>query len=508
MEYQKNQNNHHMPAVYVILGAVFVTIVTIAVLTVLGYRLNFGKNQVDVVGRLQLQIMPTGAKVTVDGKELSWLDGSSISLTEGMHTIDVRKDGYNPWQDQVQIGGSRVKWLSVRLFANNISPAIVKNYPSLLGSSAAPHHNFIINHLAKNEFELVDLTSMEPKFLAIKLADYYEEADKFEFGFRNWNLENDNLIFQDPNSADGRTILVNYKKPKATVDLTARYANQQLGFRNFEIVGANRSILWLLEQGNLFRINLAASDLAAELIAERVQAFSAIDDSKIAFIQHKEEAEARVQILKMYNFKELSTVVVDEATISDVVNITSSRISSKDCLMYLKNNRLMILQADDFYGLKQSDNKDDIFQGFLTANPKVKMTFSKYFNQQIRLINQNNDQYIMLATQASNVSDQAMIFSGVELFVYDLDNEEAFQFSDLTARDIATVSVQWLDKVIFWQSNLDGKLLTRYYNGRNQLLLEKIMPKHQLRFDKSQKNLYYLADGASGVDLMRAKVTE
>ncbi|MDO4870759.1 MAG: PEGA domain-containing protein [Candidatus Saccharibacteria bacterium] len=513
MEYQGNQNNHHMPVVYIILGVIFFTVIIVAVSMILGYRLNLKENKVDVVGRLQLNITPNDSKVLIDGKELSWLDGNSISLTEGSHVLEISKNGYTTWRDQVHIKGSSVKWLNVRLFADQIDTKIIKNYPALLDSNSASHHNFIINQLAKNEFELVDLNGDEAKYTTLKLNDFYPGADKFDFGFLKWNLENDSLFFQDLKSEHKQTILINYKKPKLTVDLTDRYKDSQLTFQDFKITGPNNNLLWLLENQKLYRINLSASDTQPELIAERVKRYSAIDENKVAFIQDDFLAEKKIQHVQIYNYKELRYSLVDRVGSEMEIDIMANRLDLKDYVIYKRDNHLMVMQAEnEFYNLKSpelvNDSTDSIYQTFLDLNPNVKTVYSKYFNQATRLIDHNNNQFAVLATQVQdkNHSD-GVVKAGIEWFVYDISNEESFKFADSSIHDLTSVKANWLDNAILWHKNEVNSFSTRYFNGRNQITLNNVLPKYAVRFDKSQKNLYYIANNQDGsFDLIRAKI--
>lgn len=516
MEYQGNQNNHHMPLVYIILGAVFFTVIVIAVSAILGYQVNIGKTKIDLVGRLQLNITPGDSKVIIDGKELSWLDNESVSLTEGKHAVEIKRDGYKTWQDQVQVSGGHVKWLNVRLLASGITSEIVKNYPTLLASDEADFHDFMINHLTKNEFELVDLTATEPKYITLKLTDFYPNAEQYDFNFLRWNLQNDSLLFQDQNSPDKRTILINYKKPKITVDLTERYKNPQLSFQDFEITGANHSYVWLLEAEKLYRVNLAAADVPAELIAERVLQYSVIDENKVAFIQSSSDETTPYKQINIYNYKELRTSLVDQLAVDTDIDLEVGRLDLKDYLIYKKDNHLMIFQADnEFYNLKSpeldEDNKSLVYQDFLLLNSNVKMIYSKYFDQSknIKLVKHNNDQYVMIATRAQNDTDQQTVTAGIEWFVYDINNDESAQFAENNLRELDSVYANWLDSSILWGKSQDGSLEIRYFNGRNQLILDKITAKYGVRFDKSQKNLYYIADNkTAGFDLMRARVAK
>ena len=138
MNYQENKNNHHMLVVYIILGVVFIATVIFAILMIRGYRWNVKDRNIEAYGVLQVKTFPSGANIKVDNRELGFLDGKRLDLSEGQHTVTVSRDGYQTWQDQIMIRGGKVKWLNVRLFPEKLEQSVVKNYPALLASSEAP----------------------------------------------------------------------------------------------------------------------------------------------------------------------------------------------------------------------------------------------------------------------------------------------------------------------------------------------------------------------------------
>jgi len=519
MNYQENKNNHHMLVVYIILGVVFIATVIFAILMIRGYRWNVKDRNIEAYGVLQVKTFPSGANIKVDNRELGFLDGKRLDLSEGQHTVTVSRDGYQTWQDQIMIRGGKVKWLNVRLFPEKLEQSVVKNYPALLASSEAPNHRFIINHIAKNQFELVDLTGKEPKYTTINLAEYFADAGKYDFEFLNWNLVRDSLLFQDKKSATKQTIMINYlnKDPRAVMDLTARYGAVKLTFANYKITGSQGSIMWILEADKFYRLDLTATDKPAELIAEGVKAFAAIDDNKIAFSQVDPNDQQHPTKVILYNYKLAQPILFDKVLNGLEPKFNIVRFNDNDYFVYSVDRQLSVFKADgEFYNMTSAkvDDKVDrtkaslLIDYFLAKNPKITKIYSKFFKTAADLRVGVNPRFVTMLVENHRDAQAktTQTWENSDLFVYDIENDEStsYVYHDQAAQP--DLVLKWLDNVILWNRQESG-MRVRYFNGHNSRILTGIHPLYGVQFDGNESNLYYFAKTADGkIDLMKLKI--
>lgn len=519
MNYQENKNNHHMLLVYIILSVVFVATVIFAVLMIRGYRFNVKEQNIEAYGVLQVKTFPSGANIKINDRELGFLDGKRLDVAEGQHMVTVSRDGYQTWQDKVMIRGGKVKWLNVRLFPDKLEQTLVKNYPALLGSFEAPNHRFMINHLAKNQFELVDLTAKEPKFIAVNLAEYFTEASKYDFEFLDWNLARDSLLFQDKKSATKQTIMINYldKDPRAVVDLTARYANQKPVFANYKITGAKGTVMWALEANKLYRLDLAATDKPAELIADGVKAFAAIDENKIAFSQLDPNDQQHPTKVNLYNYKLAQPILFDRVLNGVEPKFNALRFSDNDYLVYSVDRQLSVFKADgEFYTMtaakpeaKMDRTKTSLLvDDFLAKNPRISKIYSKFFAAPADLRVGINPRFVTLLVdnrRDTQTKGGQVAWENSDLFVYDIEDDESSQYTYHDQAAQPDLVLKWLDNVMLWNRQESG-MRVRYFNGRNSRILTGIHPLYGVQFDAGEGNLYYFTKTADGkIDLMKLK---
>lgn len=520
MNYQENKNNHHMLLVYIILGVVFVATVVFAILMIRGYRWNIKDKNIESYGVLQVKTFPSGANIKINDRELGFLDGKRLDLTEGQHTVTVSRDGYQTWQDRVTIRGGKVKWLNVRLFPDKIEPSLVKSYPALLASFEAPNHRFMLNHLSKNRFELVDLTAKTPKYLEFDLADYFAEAGKYNFEFINWNLARDSLLFQDKTTAERRTIMINYrdKDPRSVVDLSSRYALAKLTFANYKITGAKGTVMWVLESDKLYRVDLTATDKPAELIAEGVKSFSAIDENKLVFAQIDPNDQQHPTKVNLYNYKLAQPVLVDKLLNGVEPKFNLVRFNDNDYLIYSVDRQLSVIKADgEFYQMQSAkpDAKADrtktslLLDQFLTKNPKITKIYSKFFARPADLRIGINPRFVtLLVTNQSSQNQsntQPTTWENADLFVYDIENDESANYVYHDQATQPDLVLKWLDNVMLWNHQESG-MRVRYFNGRNSRILTGVRPLYGVQFDASEGNLYYFNKTTDGkINLMKIK---
>ncbi len=122
---------------------IFSTLLVIALITAValgaiaygrGYRVTRdenGRNIVAGTGLLVVTSVPDGARAFVDGK-LTTATDNTINLKPGKYSVKIEKDGYFPWEKQIEITNERVTETNALLFPKapqltNLTTTGVKN---------------------------------------------------------------------------------------------------------------------------------------------------------------------------------------------------------------------------------------------------------------------------------------------------------------------------------------------------------------------------------------------
>lgn len=108
-------------------GMVFVVFGTIgAILFAKGYRPDFNKKSIQPSGILVTQSYPDGAQVLVNN-ELKTATNNTLNLDPGTYQVEIRKDGFVPWQKTLQIQAEVVTRAIATLFPSVPSLKAITN---------------------------------------------------------------------------------------------------------------------------------------------------------------------------------------------------------------------------------------------------------------------------------------------------------------------------------------------------------------------------------------------
>jgi hypothetical protein len=97
-------------------GAVFVTIGTIgAILFARGYRPDLNGKTLQPSGILVANSFPDGAQLLINGN-LKTATNSTINLDPGTYNVEIKKDGFIPWEKTLQVEAEIVTRATATLF--------------------------------------------------------------------------------------------------------------------------------------------------------------------------------------------------------------------------------------------------------------------------------------------------------------------------------------------------------------------------------------------------------
>lgn len=484
MKYSEYNEKHHMAVIYLILSAIFITSLLMSFLIIIGYRVNLTKVQIEPIGVLQVRTRPNGNKTIINGREQGLLSGNRAELPAGVHAVNVTKTGYQDWKGDVVLQAGRVKWLSVRLFPNILTPEVVKSYPNEVRLTTLPNSAYFLAHLGKNQFEVVDFRTNNIKTKLLNLSTVLENVNSLEFDFWAWNESRQQLWFKADDISQNTSRLVSLNVSDHSVISDTIIAEDLLKVSAETVkIPSRGDIVYVLKQQDLYKISF--DNRRAQLVARKVLDYEVVDDAVLTIEERTDQSAG--YYFKIIDQRQQRTVVVDETI--EKPSLKLAYYDHRHWIGYYRSNQLMIFRIDtNFTDLHFPDEQltvDFPYQKFLAANPRVRLVFNRFLTRDAKLIKDNNQRLFTVAIGQPIQSK----------FVYDLENSDSLRLNT------NAVPQGWLDQVNSWYRT-DAGVEIKYFNDTNVVKV-KIEPDSQLLLDDAQEAMYYLNKANNRWDINR-----
>lgn len=95
-----------------------------------GYRLNWQRKQLSPTGLLVATSLPDGAQIFLNGK-LSSATNTTLNLSPGTYKVEIKKDGFSPWNKTLKVEAEIVTRATATLFPS------VPSFKAITNSGAA-----------------------------------------------------------------------------------------------------------------------------------------------------------------------------------------------------------------------------------------------------------------------------------------------------------------------------------------------------------------------------------
>lgn len=290
----------------VIISEALMVIAVIAIVVALafvvsGYWVN-SDFTVERQGMLQINSVPTGASLIVDG-ETSWLSQTNTSkiLRSGEHTISLAKDGYDTWSRTINIrDGLLYRIRYPRLFLQEHDPTSVLDATGVTFATFSPDRQTLLLANNTTKWKLVKLDSDELKPTVIDIAPYFpsvslaegatEGTFTGEIKSATWDKNNEHVLFEINTGTGASWTLLDVKNPASSLNLSQV---SSLGFTQITIFDDSANTLVALSDGNLYTIDVSRRQISAPF-ASHVEYFdhynnqiiySALDDNTTATLE-------------------------------------------------------------------------------------------------------------------------------------------------------------------------------------------------------------------------------
>ena len=438
-----------------------IVMVAVLALVVSGYWLG-SDFKVERQGMLQINSLPTGASVAVDG-DAPWYQRTNTSkvLSSGEHHIVLTRDGYDSWEKTVDIREGLLYRLHYpRLFLANRDKASVYDATATTYATVSKDTNTMLLANPTTDWTLLKLDSdnLEPKHLDI--APYFDSvslAPDATAGLYSgsiissqWSGDNAHLLIQSRSGDSDEWVLLDIKNPKNSVNLTREFATN---FTDMRIYDDSAGQLLAVRNDNLHRIDVPARQISAAII-KNIQSYD-FYDREIVYVASVETTADQTATDKTYEIgiaKDGDITAFPEIAADATTRAYLSRFYDSKYLTVVTGGRISVYQRDEV-------KEPTIYEAdFIPTDIKVSLG-----------------------------GDFVFLGSGTQVAVVDMESLRLVDWS------LDTAKYHWLDSHMLYTVN-DGTLSVYDYDGLNHRTLSTGVSSRFPVAITNNKWLYYFSD--------------
>ncbi len=340
-----------------------IIMVIVLALVVSGYWIN-SNLEVERQGMLQMNSIPTGANIQIDGEELRFQrTNSSKILTSGEHEVKLYRDGYDTWTKTVDIREGLLYRLNYpHLFLQEREKEDVYDATGTTFATISSNRNLILLANKTTKWVLLNLESTTIKPVTVDISNAFSSVSlapgatsglfNGEIISAKWDNANEHVLFKAKTAkGDIEWVLISVRNPARNINITREFATV---FDEINIFDNSASNLLAIRNGNLHKINVESRQISA-LLARDITSYNYMDNEIIYSTANNIytyrlgddeptlleglEAPAKVLLSRFYDTKYITTI-----------NGTSITVYNKDDLEEVGSATLSFLPAKSKIG--------------------------------------------------------------------------------------------------------------------------------------------------------------
>lgn len=470
-------------AIYALMTATVLMVVFALVLYTLGYRFDRAAGTLEQGGLVQLNSIPSGAKLTINATRLSATTSTKTTLAPGPHTITMNRDGYGLWQKTVDVEKGSVLWLNyARLIPNDLPVEHVKDFPALTSSLPAPNRKMIAMTTEKTAaavtIAVIDSDTPEFKTLTLPETSYTtpKKPSSQRFVLTAWNDSSRFLLLEHQFDGKSEWLVVDTENVARTKNISTIFDVAVTDIR----FSKDDNVLYALMRGDVRKINIENETITAPLV-RNVAEFSLYDESIVVY-----------------------TTIVDKATKSRSVGYHQDGASASRTIRTFNDDGLIPLHitVDKYYGRTHVaiayGNTVELLSGSL---PRSDSNDSLSLTAVATMATAGKVDYLSSKTNGRFFIAQ----HGNSYSVYDLELEKATT-TVLRGDGKQSTQLGWLDGYRVW-SSLGGTLRMYEFDGANQRDIMPILAGQNPTITANNRYLYAPTKGDDGtIHLSRVRL--
>lgn len=464
-----------------------IIMVAVLALVVSGYWVN-ADFQVERQGMLQVNSVPTGASVAVDG-DAPWYQRTNTSkvLSSGEHHIVLTRDGYDTWEKTINITEGLLYRLQYpRLFLLERERESVYDAAKITFASISGDRNTMLLASTTTTWNIINLENdkLEPKSLDVSpyfsLVSLAEGATTGLFTGEitsiQWSGDNTRVLIEatataaaDETPVAGITewVLLDLKTPKNSINLTREFATT---FTEMRIFDNSANSLLALRSGNLHKIDVSARQISSALV--RDVNFYDFYSQDIIFVTNKYLGTIRPGDSEPTIIKDFSRPAISDATpaSSEVAIIATAPVSLIPATVDATTRAYLSRFYDTKYltiitGGQISVYRQDDYSEVLSAETDFTPTIVK----------------------VGQSGDFVFLNSGTMVATLDMESQS------LISWELDSANYHWLDNNMLY-TIASGNLVVYDYDGYNRRALATNVSSHFPAGITKNRWLYYFSD--------------
>jgi hypothetical protein len=350
MEKQKKQQRKTTIRIAItnIVMACTVLVVSAGLLLVsMGYKIG-ADGSLDRTGMIQINSLPTGAYVQVDGKVLSDRTDLSKTFDSGMHEVVVYLDGYVSWYKNVAVNPGRITRMNyVRLFPKNPTSEDVTSYKTAVYQRSMDlGRQTIIVMKTMAEWDVIDIRASQPKTTPINIEPAFSKIDIVEaqaIEIVDWSDDGQRVLIK-MTSADGgaQWAVTDLNHPEQSINLERAFVRQITDAKFSDGGGSNVAIV---EAGNLYVVN-SGSKTSTALLARNVL-YTYADRGIVGYVRGNEWGERVVGLWRDGLNQEMVVATLPEDEVLDKqVMLAFGKFENNGWLVYTVGDKARLFEGE------------------------------------------------------------------------------------------------------------------------------------------------------------------
>jgi len=468
---------------YAIMTVAVVTLVTVLVFVMLGYRYNRSDGKIEQGGLVQFDSQPNGASISIDNSPFRTRTPSKTTLTSGGHTITMGRSGYDTWKKTVDIIPGSVLWLSyTRLVPTRLTPQSTANLAEVTSTSVSPDNKWIAikEKAGTPEIKLADISSdkVAMSSIAIPSTDYTQPAKgkTQSFTVMDWDAGSRYLMIRHSYGGDRlEWLVVDTQNVSATKNVT-----KLLDIQATKMVfsGNDSQVLYAQIGGDVRMIDLGAATLSRPLVTN-VAEFSIFDQRTIAY-----------------------TTTLDPATKTRTVGYYEDGDQNANVIRSFQDDgkaQLHVALGRYFGTMYETIAYGDqvtVYTGDLPTTAAQASGLKVVASMDLK----GGAEYLSSRTAGRFVIAQR----GDTYKTYDLELKKETT-TKLAGKGAVTSKLDWIDGYMAY-SDRGGMLRLYEFDGANQHDIMPVAPGFSVTLSSNEKYLYGISKDASGYHLERVQM--
>jgi hypothetical protein len=473
--------------VYIFMAIAIISIVTLVVFFVMGFRIDLNNKRLEQYSVLQFKSIPSGATVMIDGVKTGSNTPSKSSISAGQHSVAMELDGYDTWSKTISIESGTMTWLNYTLFIpKKLAVESVSKYESMYMTLASPDgHNMLIEqHSNTPVFDLVNLDSNTVKTTRLTIsASIYSESNTpgvvHTFEIEKWDTGGRYTLVKHTYGNKNEWLVLDTQDATLTKNISRLF---DVDISDIALSGTSGNIFYILDSNDIRKLDLSARTISTPL-ASNVTSFKIYDDSNIIIysgISATNATNASQRIIGLYR---------EGDNTSYIIRYLASGSSTP---LYFATTHYF---NEDYVAIAEG-KKVSIFGGSYPNTKKDSAT-------SLKLVTSFNSEQDINELMFSPTGEYVLTKSNNYFTSYDLEYQLVASSTIDGTSDMSTI--KWIDDNHIW-SDRDGKLSIRDFDGTNVHVINPVVVGQDATLTHNGRFLYSTNKTTNGYQLQRVRM--